>query len=154
MAQDTVLIVDAPNYIKGFRYQMYCAAREMKLRVCTVRARCSHLSPSHCHHVGLRRCNSRSVPRVECISYRRESICAGNVRRIVLFPFWRLTHRRLENLLVRFEEPSSMVRWDSPLFTILWTEENIPAAEIAQAIMSGNVKPPNSGTLAVRTLLA
>jgi Predicted nucleotide kinase len=37
MAQDTILIVDAPNYIKGFRYQIYCAAREMKLRVCTVR---------------------------------------------------------------------------------------------------------------------
>lgn len=33
----TVLIVDAPNYIKGFRYQMYCIARELRLRVCTVR---------------------------------------------------------------------------------------------------------------------
>jgi tRNA uridine 5-carbamoylmethylation protein Kti12 len=37
MNQSTILIVDAPNYIKGFRYQMYCAAREVKLRVCTVR---------------------------------------------------------------------------------------------------------------------
>lgn len=36
MSQDTILIVDAMNYIKGFRYQMYCAARELKLRVCTV----------------------------------------------------------------------------------------------------------------------
>lgn len=36
MNQDTVLIIDAMNYIKGFRYQMYCAAREQKLRVCTV----------------------------------------------------------------------------------------------------------------------
>lgn len=37
IAQDTLLIVDSLNYIKGFRYQVYCAAREMKLRVCTVR---------------------------------------------------------------------------------------------------------------------
>jgi len=37
MGQDKILIVDAMNYIKGFRYQMYCAARELKLRVCTVR---------------------------------------------------------------------------------------------------------------------
>lgn len=37
MGVDTILIVDALNYIKGFRYQMYCAAREHKLRVCTVR---------------------------------------------------------------------------------------------------------------------
>ena len=36
MGQDTILIVDSMNYIKGFRYQMYCAAREHKLRVCTV----------------------------------------------------------------------------------------------------------------------
>lgn len=36
MGQDTILIVDALNYIKGFRYQLYCAAREFKLRVCTV----------------------------------------------------------------------------------------------------------------------
>lgn len=36
MASDTILIVDSLNYIKGFRYQMYCAAREMKLRICTV----------------------------------------------------------------------------------------------------------------------
>lgn len=59
-------------------------------------------------------------------------------------------HPRLENLLVRFEEPSSMVRWDSPLFTVPWTEE-VPAEQIAQALLTGNVKPPNSGTLAVRT---
>ena len=36
MGQDTILIVDSMNYIKGFRYQLYCAAREHKLRVCTV----------------------------------------------------------------------------------------------------------------------
>lgn len=38
MGQDTILVVDSLNYIKGFRYQMYCAAREMKIRVCTVSA--------------------------------------------------------------------------------------------------------------------
>lgn len=35
MGADTILIVDSLNYIKGFRYQMYCAAREFRLRVCT-----------------------------------------------------------------------------------------------------------------------
>lgn len=44
MNTDTVLIVDSLNYIKGFRYQMYCAAREMKLRMCTVSA--GSLEPS------------------------------------------------------------------------------------------------------------
>ncbi|KAK1232637.1 kti12, chromatin associated [Marasmius sp. AFHP31] len=42
-----------------------------------------------------------------------------------------------------------MVRWDSPLFTILWTDEQIPGQQIWEAITSGNIKPPNSGTQAV-----
>ena len=37
MRNDTILLCDSLNYIKGFRYQMYCAAREATLRVCTVR---------------------------------------------------------------------------------------------------------------------
>jgi len=55
----------------------------------------------------------------------------------------------LDNLIVRFEEPSSMVRWDSPLFTILWTEEDVPALDIWRAVTEGFVKPPNAGTTAV-----
>jgi len=42
-----------------------------------------------------------------------------------------------------------MVRWDSPLFTVLWEEEGIPADEIWKAVTAGNVKPPNAGTQAV-----
>jgi tRNA uridine 5-carbamoylmethylation protein Kti12 len=37
LGSGTIVIVDSLNYIKGFRYQMYCAARETKVRVCTVR---------------------------------------------------------------------------------------------------------------------
>ena len=51
---------------------------------------------------------------------------------------------------MRFEEPSSMVRWDAPLFTVVWTDEAIPGEPIWQAITKGNLKPPNSGTLSVR----
>ncbi|KAH9485347.1 Protein kti12 [Psilocybe cubensis] len=86
LATDTILILDSLNYIKGFRYQLYCAARELKLRTST-------------------------------------------------------------NLFARFEEPSSMVRWDAPLFTVLWDDKDIPGAEIWDAITKGSVKPPNSGTL-------
>lgn len=37
MSPTTITIVDSANYIKGFRYQMYCAAREAVVRVATVR---------------------------------------------------------------------------------------------------------------------
>jgi len=45
LGSDRIVIVDSLNYIKGFRYQMYCAAREAKVRVCTVRAPTSSATP-------------------------------------------------------------------------------------------------------------
>ncbi|KIO02205.1 hypothetical protein M404DRAFT_148529, partial [Pisolithus tinctorius Marx 270] len=36
LAQKKLVIVDSLNYIKGFRYQMYCAARGIKVCVCTM----------------------------------------------------------------------------------------------------------------------
>lgn len=56
---------------------------------------------------------------------------------------------RLDNLLQRYEEPSSMVRWDSPLFTIPWTDESPPNDDIWKAVTEGLVKPPNVGTQSV-----
>ena len=43
-----------------------------------------------------------------------------------------------------------MVRWDSPLFTVPWTDADVPADEIWKAVTEGIVKPPNAGTQAVR----
>ena len=42
-----------------------------------------------------------------------------------------------------------MVRWDSPLFTVLWTDECPPNEDIWKAVTEGLVKPPNVGTQSV-----
>ncbi|KAF9501987.1 chromatin associated protein KTI12 [Pleurotus eryngii] len=115
MNADTVLIVDSLNYIKGFRYQMYCAAREMKLRTCTVYV---VATPELCHQWNLTRPDDGKY-----------------------------SDKTLNGLIMRYEEPSSMVRWDSPLFTVLWTEGGIPGDQIWDAITKSNVKPPNASTL-------
>ncbi|KZT66358.1 chromatin associated protein KTI12 [Daedalea quercina L-15889] len=117
MGQDTILIVDAMNYIKGFRYQMYCAAREIKVRVCTVYILAT---PDLCKEWNTSREDGMQYP--------------SDI---------------LGNLLHRYEEPSSMVRWDSPLFTISWMDEDVPADNIWKAITEGTVKPPNAGTQAI-----
>jgi protein KTI12 len=80
-----------------------------------------------------------------------------NLRKSLLHPrvlefLLQLCVRSLENLLMRFEEPSSMVRWDAPLFSIPWTDEAIPGEQIWESITKGNLKPPNSGTLSVGQL--
>jgi len=35
--KDTVVIADAMNYIKGFRYQLYCLAKSLRTPHCVVR---------------------------------------------------------------------------------------------------------------------
>ncbi|KAL5528544.1 KTI12 [Sanghuangporus sanghuang] len=118
IGKDTIVIVDGMNYIKGYRYQIYCAAREHKCRVCTlyVVAR-----PEQCR---------------EWSKTRGEGSDSYNPA-------------TLDNLITRFEEPSSMVRWDSPLITIPWTDEQLPGEDIWKAVMEGVVKPPNAGTSAI-----
>ncbi|KAF8993694.1 chromatin associated protein KTI12 [Cyathus striatus] len=119
MSTNTILIVDGLNYIKGFRYQMYCAAREAKLRVCTVFV---VASPELC-----RKWNQERKDMNDHAHAYAEDI--------------------LENLFMRYEEPSSMVRWDSPLFTILSSDNNLPGPGIWEAVTRGNVKPPNAAVL-------
>ncbi|KAF9219157.1 chromatin associated protein KTI12 [Gyrodon lividus] len=117
LSSGTIVIVDSLNYIKGFRYQIYCAARESKVRICTVYV----LAPPE-------QCREWNKTREDGRAYAPET---------------------LDNLIQRYEEPSSMVRWDSPLFTVSWTDADVPASDIWRAATAGIVKPPNTGTQVV-----
>lgn len=114
LGPDKIVILDAPNYIKGFRYQLHCAAREMRIRTTTLFVAAT---PEAC---------------------RAKNTSLGN-----LYP-----PETLDALCLRYEEPSSMARWDSPLFTVLWEEETVPGGLTWEAITEGVVKLPNSGTIA------
>jgi protein KTI12 len=53
---------------------------------------------------------------------------------------------------MRFEEPSSMVRWDSPLISIPW-DEDPPYEEIWNVVMKGAKKGPTAATLQVSAFM-
>jgi len=116
--RNTVVIADSLNYIKGYRYQMYCAARELSIRVTTV--------------------FTAATPEVCKERYQRISETNSTYN-----------PSTFDNLIMRYEEPSSMARWDSPLFTIPWTDEadSLPYEILWKAITQGDVKPPNAGTV-------
>lgn len=59
------------------------------------------------------------------------------------------TDARFENMIMRYEEPSSMVRWDSPLFTLPW-DEDAPLEDVWVAVTKGYIKPANSAVNIVR----
>ncbi|KAG8887660.1 hypothetical protein FRB98_009222 [Tulasnella sp. 332] len=114
--KNTIIIMDGMNYIKGFRYQMYCAAREAQVRTCTVFIAAT---PEDC-----RKWNANKQPNEQYAS------------------------PTLENLIMRYEEPNSMARWDSPLFTVS-TEDDLPAESIFAAVISGAKAPTNVAVLQV-----
>jgi tRNA uridine 5-carbamoylmethylation protein Kti12 len=60
------------------------------------------------------------------------------------------TWASFENLIQRYEEPNSMVRWDAPLFTVTWSDESVPGDDIWKAITSGDKRPANQAVAAVR----
>jgi len=61
------------------------------------------------------------------------------------------TPETLDNLISRYEEPSAFVRWDSPLFTIPWSDDELPTEDIYNAIVKGELRPPTQATVAAAT---
>ncbi|KAG2119327.1 chromatin associated protein KTI12 [Suillus clintonianus] len=64
IARDTILIVDGMNYIKGFRYQLYCKAREAGVRVATVYVLAT---PDQCRKWNTERSDEKRYNRETCV---------------------------------------------------------------------------------------
>ncbi|MCJ1255187.1 hypothetical protein MMC24_003003 [Lignoscripta atroalba] len=123
LGKDTVVIVDGLNYIKGFRYQMYCEAKSAGTGSCVV-------------HVGTPIDKCREINKGLLESKESEGGYAEDV---------------FENLIYRYEEPNGMTRWDSPLFTVPYEDETPPFEAIWEAMIGseGKIKvvKPNRATL-------
>ncbi|TKY84947.1 hypothetical protein EX895_006027 [Sporisorium graminicola] len=92
LGRDTIVIADggAGLNIKGFRYQLWCAAREVGVRCLSVHV---HAPPQVCKFWN----GKRRKEIGQDASYDDET---------------------LDSLLMRFEEPNAMTRWDSPLLIV------------------------------------
>lgn len=119
-----IVIADGLNYIKGYRYQLYCLARAA--------------STPHCV--------------LYCVASER--LCRErNERRLAGEEASRTYPREVfEELLLRFEEPSNQARWDSPLFTVGGEEEgededcSMSWTPVLEALRGGSVRPPSFAT--------
>ncbi|KAF9583586.1 hypothetical protein BGW38_009112, partial [Lunasporangiospora selenospora] len=112
LSKDDIVIVDGLNYIKGFRYQLYCVARA--------------IGTPHC------------VVLCGCLSdVAREWNMASQAYPEKIF----------EELIVRFEEPDSRTKWDSPLFVVVPEDPKLPLDEIWDAVILKKAPPPNLSTV-------
>lgn len=111
LSDKDIVILDGANYIKGWRYQLYCEAKAVRTRHCVV-------------HVGA------SVDRARAVNDERRARAAGAVEESAPYD-----EECWENLVYRYEEPNAFTRWDSPLFTTPWEDEQPPCEAIWEALV-------------------
>lgn len=108
---DCYVIIDSLNYIKGYRYELYCIARSIRSPHCVCWIQCDN-------DISLKFNNDLKLSELSSFESYDEKI--------------------LLDLKLRFEEPNSKNRWDNPLFTINMTpitnektlEENVKSISI------------------------
>ncbi|KAF1815536.1 chromatin associated protein KTI12 [Eremomyces bilateralis CBS 781.70] len=113
LSKDAIVIADGLNYIKGYRYQLFCEAKAVGTTSCVV-------------HVG--------VPADECRAANARRIEDPNATN-------EYAEEILENLIFRYEEPNGMTRWDSPLFIVIKEDAEPPVDAIWDALIGGEGKP-------------
>lgn len=117
-----IVILDGLNYIKGWRYQLFCEAKAVRTPSCVLRIGCSkekskevndeRLQRRQQQHDGADAANEEKKQETELEedgAYEPEN--------------W-------ENLVFRYEEPNAMTRWDSPLFTLIWEDDEAQTKQV------------------------
>lgn len=119
--KDDVLIFDGGNYIKGYRYEIYCAAKSVRVNQCTIWC---------------------AVPKADAWNFnlkRPEQLNEANDQET------QYSKEIFDALCLRFEEPNGNNRWDSPLFIML-PGDDLPMAEISSALFEKAPPKPNQST--------
>lgn len=123
VSRDSIIIVDSLNNIKGYRYELWCLARASGIRYCVF------FCDTEVDH-----CREWNVKRQE----KGEPSYDNNI---------------FEDLVRRFERPDRRSRWDSPLFELVPSREEIVESSpvIAEAV-SYLTKKVDSKTRDVKVL--
>ncbi|KAJ6157608.1 hypothetical protein N7470_005200 [Penicillium chermesinum] len=179
LTRDSIVILDGMNYIKGWRYQLWCEAKAANTTCCVVRSTLpiervegSMANQSHIQvHVGTpidqcvannnRRLNRQSTSQPEPQPQPLASDSAPSPDLNQPTPSYPDTEEPyppelLDNLIFRYEEPSTHSRWDKPLFTVPWDDPAPPVADIFHALTGVAISPaePNPAISSLTESLA
>lgn len=137
--RDTIVVADGMNYIKGFRYQLYCEAKAVQTTNCVVHIGTPADKCRELNELALKSSSSSpsSSPTTTTTSSSTAEAGAGAAAEKKGYP-----PSLFENLIFRYEEPNGMNRWDSPLFTIPFEDAEGPYEAIWEALIgsSGQAK--------------
>ncbi|EKV16134.1 RNA polymerase II Elongator complex associated protein Kti12, putative [Penicillium digitatum] len=137
LKRDSIVILDGMNYIKGWRYQLWCEAKAAQTTCCVV-------------HVGtpIDQCIANNDARLRRDASKEADSKISDAQTLETqdtptpdsaesteedteeaYP-----SELLNNLIFRYEEPSTHSRWDKPLFTVPWADLEPPVADIFEAL--------------------
>ncbi len=142
LSNKDIVILDGANYIKGWRYQLYCEAKAVRTTHCVI-------------HIGTpveraREVNDERLARRTAFGAEGAVNAVDGTGREEGQPY---ESECWENLVFRYEEPNAMARWDAPLFTVLWDDEMPPCDAIWDALVGSDaeggkkVVRPNQATV-------
>ncbi|KAJ5917900.1 hypothetical protein N7454_010275 [Penicillium verhagenii] len=144
LARDSIVILDGMNYIKGWRYQLWCEAKAAGTSCCVVHVgtpvdQCIANNDARLQRQASEKTSDANtdsqVPSTTETDSSSPEVPAKPIDTEEPYP-----SELLNNLIFRYEEPSTHSRWDKPLFTVPWADETPPVADIFHAL-TGVVLP-------------
>ncbi|OJD11852.1 hypothetical protein AJ78_07465 [Emergomyces pasteurianus Ep9510] len=140
LGKDTFVIVDGMNYIKGWRYQLWCESKAAETTCCVVHVgtpidQCTVNNESR-----IRRRERRVKAKVDVEEKGVDGANKGTGTAVDMEALSISDDEEpyppelLQNLIFRYEEPTTHSRWDKPLFTVPWSDPTPPAEDIWTAL--------------------
>lgn len=125
--KDDVIILDGGNYIKGYRYELYCASKASRTTQCTIFCCCNQDQAWTFNE------NRNKSIEINLNNDKRDLISSIYSREI------------FDALILRYEEPHGNNRWDSPLFTV-FPGMDLKLEQIYSVLYENKPPPPNQST--------
>ncbi|KAL1960632.1 hypothetical protein VTO42DRAFT_7211 [Malbranchea cinnamomea] len=177
LGRDSIVIVDGMNYIKGLRYQLWCEAKAAGTTCCVVHVgtpvdQCTANNEERIKQKEKRRLEqeeqgdkgenakekteSETTEQTTPTDLTPENASESQPEHVETAdnPSEPYPPELLQNLIFRYEEPSTASRWDKPLFTVPWSDPQPPAEDIWTAITGIPVPKTNTPTPSLSTFLS
>ncbi|KAJ5768188.1 hypothetical protein N7533_000771 [Penicillium manginii] len=161
VAKDSIVILDGMNYIKGWRYQLWCESKAAGTSCCVVHVgtpvdQCVANNKARLDRDAAQQKDTSSTAQPDPSSDNTAPAQSSDTEQAY-------APELLDNLIFRYEEPSTHSRWDKPLFTVPWEDADppvLPSAEVPvvtpvsnliDSLASTNLSSAASTTTTART---
>lgn len=126
-----VVVLDGLNYIKGWRYQLYCEAKNLGTPHALLQVGCAVDRAREVNEARLRRRDEARAAEKAAGAGGGGSGSDGDDATAAEGAY---EPGNWENLVFRYEEPNPMTRWDSPLFTLIWEDDEAQTRKVFDEI--------------------